>query len=61
VPPHRRYAHFAYDYQDVLANNPSYTCSIGYSPRTYDTYTGDGTYAQMQNSAYFKYTAGKNK
>jgi hypothetical protein len=47
--------------QDNLANNPTWTCSVGHSARTYDIYTGDSTYAQMQNSAYFKSTAGKNK
>ena len=53
--------HRAYVAPDTRANNPSYTCSIGYSPYTYDTYTGDTSSTQMQSSTYFKSTAKKNK
>jgi hypothetical protein len=55
------YAHWGYAFPDTLTNNPTHTCTIGYSPYTYDTYTGDGSSAQMQNSVYFKSTTNKNK
>jgi hypothetical protein len=53
--------HRAYRFPDTLSNNPTYTCTIGYSAYTYDTYIGDNTAAQMQSSAYFKSTTKKNK
>ena len=39
----------------------NYNCSIGYSPYTYDAYTGNSSYLEMQKSTNFNSTTGRNK
>ena len=56
------YAHFCYNYQDVVGSYPTWNCSLAHVSFAYDMYTGDdGNYAQQQNSAYYLKQTGVNK
>ena len=35
-----RYAHFSYNYQDVLGNNPTWNCTMAHVSYQYDNFTG---------------------
>ena len=43
-----RYAHFSYNYRDVVGSNPTYNCTLAHTSYDYDYYTGeDGNYVQV--------------
>jgi hypothetical protein len=56
-----QYAHFSYFYHDWLVTWPSYNRTLAHASWSYDVYTGDNTYLQMQQSQYYKSTTGANK
>lgn len=54
------YGHFTYNFQDVLTTY-NYSCVINHVSFAYDAYTGNSSYTQMQNPAFFNSTTGRNK
>jgi hypothetical protein len=56
------YAHFSYNYQDVLGNNPSWNCTLAHVSFSYNNFTGNSSeYLQWQDSSFFVSRAGFNK
>ena len=49
-------AHFAYDYQDRLSRNPTYTYTLAHSSWKYGKYTGNSSYLVMQTEATYQST-----
>ncbi len=56
------YAHFSYNYQDVLGANPALNCTMAHASFAYDNFTGNSSeYLQWQDSRFFASRAGFNK
>lgn len=56
------YAHFSWNYRDVLGSNPAHTCTVAHSAYTYDYFTGDErNYVQQQDSGYYYKNEDTNK
>jgi hypothetical protein len=56
------YAHFSWNFRDVIGNNPTYTCTIAHISYRYDYYTGDDNYyVHQQNSNYYYRNEDTNK
>ena len=55
------YAHFPYNFQDRLTSNPTYTFVLAHTSWSYDSYTGNSSYLQMQSSTYYNSTTNRNK
>jgi hypothetical protein len=60
--PAEPYAHFTYNYRDVVGDYPTYTCTIGHTSYAYDYYTGtDNYYIEQQQSKFYYKDADTNK
>jgi hypothetical protein len=56
------YAHFSWNFRDILGDNPTYTCTVAHSSYRYDYYTGDDNYyVQQQSSSFYYRNADTNK
>jgi hypothetical protein len=55
------YSHITYNYQDTRMNSPQYNATLAHYAYTYDTYTGNSSYLQMQLWQNYKRTAGQDK
>jgi hypothetical protein len=56
------YAHFSYNFQNVLVANPTWKCNVAHSSFAYNIYLGNATdYLQMANSTNYMQSIAKNK
>lgn len=54
-------AHFVYNQQDIRMQYKTRTHTAANPTFTYNTYIGNATYHEMQQSKYYQKTAGSNK
>ncbi len=56
------YAHFSYNYQDVLGGNAALNCTMAHASYAYDNFTGNSSeYLQWQDNRFFASRTGFNK
>ena len=54
-------AHFVYKHQDIRMRYKTRTHTAAHRYYTYNQYTGNSSYLQMQQSKYYQKTTGSNK